>query len=114
MAQLSTGWPFLFSIGVHFCSPSNQVTSLPNSGHDNKNDAMKGQLPRCPTPFQSHPSQGTKKLLPILGSPLNTGYSHMCLLPSPFLKVTQVNDPCPRGEEYGQAVSPSGSPHLTP
>lgn len=75
MVQLSTGGPSSILL---------EATSLPNSGHYNKNDATKGQLPRCPAPFQNPLTKNNKKCRPFFGCPLNTGYSQTCLPPVLF------------------------------
>ena len=89
MAQVGAGHPFLLSVGVHFSSSGNQqVTSLLNSDHYNKNNATRGPASQVPHTLPELPLRRNKRSLPILGSLLNTAYSQICLSPCPFLKVT--------------------------
>lgn len=106
--------PFLLSIGS-LLQLTQQTAGhfLRNSGHYHKNDATKGQLPMCPTPFQSRPSQETKNVYPSLAPSEHRLLPNASASLSFFQGQPRMNDPFPREEENGQGSQPTWltSPH---
>lgn len=83
--------------------PPRQGPLQPKQCHEGPASQVPHTLPKLPlTKNKKHP--------PILGSPLNTGYSQTCLPPFPFLQVTQANEE----KSMAKAVYAPGSPRLTP
>lgn len=93
-AQLSTRCPFSLVL---------EPTSLPISGYYNKNDATEGHLAKHPHLSKVAPHK-IQKMSTLPWLPSEHGLFPNVSASCPFLKVTQMQEPFPRGEEHGQGT----------